>query len=82
MRQGDDNALAVIDEAQEWIQFREFVQTKPHLSANFDVLLDQIHKDDEDYWQAVVGKLQETALRFIELDDDMVNGAISIHPIM
>ncbi|NCF92326.1 MAG: endopeptidase La, partial [Verrucomicrobiaceae bacterium] len=68
-RQGDD--LSVVAQAQERVHLGECTQIEPFLQADFKVMLNHLPKDDGAYWEAAMRNLQESAFRFIDLDDDI-----------
>ena len=74
VRHGNEG-LAVIAQAQERVALEDFSRNEPFLEAKVSPLLNHIPKDDDAYWEAMVRNLRESAIKLINLDDEIPDEA-------
>jgi ATP-dependent Lon protease len=70
----DDNQMLVLIQVVERIRLTKFVQSKPYLKAEFEILENQFPKDN-DVWKATLRNIRESAQKFIETNPNIPDEA-------
>ena len=71
----DAKTMVVLVGVQSRWRAKEFTQTEPYLKAAGEVLEDQEPAEEDDYWEAKVRNLRESASRLIELNPNIPDEA-------
>ncbi|MDF1861011.1 MAG: endopeptidase La [Verrucomicrobiales bacterium] len=70
----DDNQMLVLIQVVERIRLTKFVQSKPYLKAEFEILENHFPKDN-DVWKATLRNIRESAQKFIETNPNIPDEA-------